>query len=75
MDSGSSNALNRITFTFKQNQTFQVLNYREVSNLGNTLVQTYFVNQLDFGFKNVIDPVLFDDFAVFKVANETQIIV
>ena len=47
--------MNKISFIV--NKTFQVLKYREVSDLGTTLVQTYTVSQVDFGFKNVIDAV------------------
>jgi hypothetical protein len=47
--------MNKMSFIV--NKTFQVLKYREVSDLGTTLVQTYTVSQVDFGFKNVIDAV------------------
>jgi hypothetical protein len=52
-----------------------VVRYREVSNLGNTLVQTYTVHKFDFGFANLTEPLHFDDFAIFKVANESQVII
>ena len=47
--------MNKMSFIV--NKTFQVLKYREVSDLGTTLVQTYTVSKVDFGFKNVIDAV------------------
>jgi hypothetical protein len=75
MDIGSQASINRITYLVGANQTFQVLNYREVSNLGTTLVQTYSLAQLDLGFRDLLEIVTFDDFSVFKDQNETQILI
>ena len=55
LDTGSWQSMNKISFIV--NKILQVLKYREVSDLGTTLVQTYTVSQVDFGFKNVIDAV------------------
>ena len=55
MDTGSLASINLITYLVAYNQSFQVLNYREVSNMGTTLVQTYRLSQLDLGFKNLIE--------------------
>jgi hypothetical protein len=42
MDTGSWQSMNKISYIV--NKTFQILRYREVSDLGTTLVQTYTVS-------------------------------
>ena len=72
MDTGLS-AINRVSYVFAANDSFNLLKYREVSTIGTTLVQTYNVTEIDFGFTSLVEAIQFDDFGVFKDSNETSI--